>query len=106
MIEYKRGGNNHKNNYNRGNTMRNFVYLIGSTDDFDSIEDLKSEYFNAFKTGEVDVRNMSVFPITLSDSCVITGYNSIEEIATMLGRGEAFCSDWTMDDTVSVLLEA
>ena len=83
--------------------MRNFIYLIGSTDDFDSIEDLKSEYF---KTGEVDVRNMSVFPITLSDSCVITGYSSIEEIATIIGRGEAFCSDWTMDDTLSVLLEA
>ena len=86
--------------------MRNFVYLIGSTDDFDSIDDLKSEYFNDFKSGEVSVRNMSVFPVTLSDSCVITGYSSIEEIATIIGRGEAFCSDWCMDGTLSVLLES
>ena len=81
--------------------MRKFIYLIGTTDDFESLEDLKNTYFN----GDTD-RNMSVFPVEISEACRVAGYDTIEEIATMIGRAEAFSNNWCMDDTLSTLLEA
>ncbi len=82
--------------------MRHFIFLIGSADDFESIEDLKNTYFNGNNT----YRNMSVFPVSLSEVCQVEGYGVLEEIATMIGRGEAMSSDWCLDGTVSCLLEA
>lgn len=81
--------------------MRNFIYLIGTSDDFESIEDLKAEYF----AGESD-RNMSVYPVSLDEACKVQGYDSLQEIATMIARGEAMSDGWCLDDTVSILLEA
>jgi len=81
--------------------MKNFIYIIGTTDDFESIEDLKNTYFN----GETE-RNMSAFPVSLSEACKVEGYDTLQEIATMIGRGEAMGADWCLDDTVSCLLEA
>lgn len=86
--------------------MRNFIYLIGTMDDFESIEDLKQEYFNDHTAGRLARRNMSIFPVSLSEACVVTGYSSLTEIAEMIGRGEAMTADWCLDDTLSVLLEA
>ena len=85
--------------------MKNFIYLIGASDDFESIDDLKEYYYNDPDMTDVGARCMSVFPISLSEGCVVQGYNSIEEIATIIGRGEAFYHDWTTDDTISVLLD-
>ena len=82
--------------------MRHFIFLIGSTDDFESLEDLKNTYFN----GNDTYRNMSVFPVSLSEVCQVEGYSRLEEIATILGRGEAMSSGWCLDDTLSCLLEA
>jgi hypothetical protein len=82
--------------------MRHFIFLIGTKDDFESLEDLKNTYFN----GNDTYRNMSVFPVSLSEACQVEGYGVLEEIATMIGRGEAMSSGWTLDDTVSCLLEA
>ncbi len=82
--------------------MRHFIFLIGSTDDFESLEDLKNTYFN----GNDTYRNMSVFPVSLSEVCQVEGYSRLEEIATMIGRGEAMSSDWCLDGTLSCLLEA
>jgi hypothetical protein len=82
--------------------MRHFIFLIGSTDDFESLEDLKNTYFN----GNDTYRNMSVFPVSLSEVCQVAGYDTLEEIATMIGRGEAMGGGWCLDDTLSCLLEA
>jgi len=82
--------------------MRNFVYIIGTTDDFESLEDLKNTYFNGNNT----YRNMSVFPVNLSEACQVEGYDTLEEIATLIGRGEAMAEGWCLDDTLSCLLEA
>jgi len=82
--------------------MRHFIYLIGSMDDFESLEQLKNTYFN----GNDTYRNMSVFPVSLSEACQVEGYNTLEEIATQLGRGEAMGGGWCLDDTLSILLEA
>ena len=86
--------------------MKRFIYLIGTMDDFSSPEDLKQEYFDDPVGMEPDRRNMSVYPVVLSETCAVEGYRSIAEIAEMIARGEAFSSDWCMDDTFSILLEA
>ena len=79
--------------------MRKFTFLIGSTDDFETLEDLQNTYFN----GSVTQRNMSVFTFEVPD----TGTNSltVRDIATYIGRGLAFSNDWCMDDTISTLME-
>jgi len=82
--------------------MRHFVYLIGTADDFESIEDLQNTYFNGMKTP----RNMSVYPVSLSEATKVQGYDTLQEVATMIGRGEAMTNDWCLDDTLSILLEA
>ena len=82
--------------------MRHFIFLIGSTDDFESLEDIKNTYFN----GNDTYRNMSVFPVSLSEVCQVAGYDTLEEIATLIGRGEAMAEGWCLDDTHSCLREA
>jgi hypothetical protein len=83
--------------------MRKFTYLIGTMDDFESIEDLKQEYFDSGT--EPITRNMSVYLVEIDPACRIRGYETIEEIATMIGRGEAMTNDWCLDGTISVLLD-
>ena len=80
--------------------MRKFIFLIGSTDDFESLEDLQNTYFN----GGVTERNMSVFTFDVPD--VGTNSLTVRDIATYIGRGLAFSNDWCMDGTLSTLLEA
>jgi hypothetical protein len=84
--------------------MRNFIYLIGSTDDFESIEDLAQSY-REDPQGNHDQRIMSIYPVSLGEETTVAGYRSLEEIATILARGEAMTDGWCLDDTVSVLLE-
>ena len=82
--------------------MKSYVYLIGTIDDFDGIEDLKNTYFNG---GDTD-RNMSVIPVELDLSCRVSGLDTIEDVAVLIARGIAFTNDWCMDGTFSCLLEA
>ena len=49
---------------------------------------------------------MSVYPIEISEACKVTGYLTLQELAVMIGRGEAMTDSWCLDDTVSFLLEA
>ena len=84
--------------------MRNFVYLIGSTDDFESLEDLKAAYFSGdHNFGDY---NASVFHFELGENAAAGSGFTLDDIATLIGRGMAFESNWCMDDTVSILLEA
>lgn len=82
--------------------MRKFIYLIGTVDDFDGIEDLQNTYFN----GGVTDRNMSVIPVELDPACRVSGLDTIEDVAILIARGIAFTNDWCMDGTFSTLLEA
>ena len=86
--------------------MRNFIYLIGTMDDFESIEDLKEEYLKDPSGSEPDRRNMSIYPVSLDESFRVKGYTDLEDLATIIARGEAMTNDWCLDGTVSVLLEA
>ena len=80
--------------------MRKFIFLIGATDDFESLEDLTNTYFN----GGVTERNMSVFTFDVPE--VGTSSLTVRDIATYIGRGLAFSNAWCMDGTLSTLLEA
>ena len=82
--------------------MRNFIYLIGTMDDFGDNEDLK----NAYLDGVLGDYNASIIPVVLDEACKVKGYDSLEEIATVIARGEAMSDGWCLDDTVSILLEA
>ena len=77
--------------------MRKFTFLIGTTDDFESIEDLKACYFS----GDHDFGdyNASAFRFELPEEAARAG------VALLVGRGRAFEHGWCMDDTVSTLLE-
>ena len=75
--------------------MRKFIYLIGSTDDFECLEDLKETYFN----NGLEHLNADFYEFELPMNCG-------NEIAVRVGRGLAFENDWCMDDTFSDLLEA
>jgi len=83
--------------------MRHFTYLIGTLDDFESIEDLKQEYLDSGT--EPITRNMSAYLVNLDEGCKVQGYDTLEEIALMIGRGEAMTNDWCLDGTLSVLLD-
>jgi hypothetical protein len=84
--------------------MRNFIYLIGSADDFESVQDLVQAYRDDPR-GDHDKRNMSIYPVSLGEGTTVGGYRSLEEVATILARGEAMTDGWCLDDTVSALLE-
>ena len=86
--------------------MRNFIYLIGTMEDFESIEDLKQEYINDPNGSKADRRNMSIYPVSLDESFRVQGYTDLEDLATIIARGEAMTNDWCLDGTFSVLLEA
>ena len=82
--------------------MRKFIFLIGTTDDFENVEDMKSCYFS----DDVDFSqyNASVYTFNVPD--VSTNSLTVHDIATYIGRGLAFSNDWCMDGTFSALLEA
>jgi hypothetical protein len=80
--------------------MRTFIFLIGSTDDFSSIEELVTDH-NEGKLGE---KNASVFKFSLNEG---TGGPDLtfKDIAHLIGFGMALESNWCLDDTVSTLIE-
>ena len=75
--------------------MKSYVYLIGSTDDFVTLEELTNAYFN----NHLEDLNAYFFEFDLPMNCS-------NEIAVRVGRGLAFENGWCMDDTLSTLLEA
>ena len=80
--------------------MRTFVYLIGSMDDIESLEHLQ----NAYDNGSLGNYNASVYRFQLRADCG-TDTMTVRDIATYIGRGLAFSSDWYADDTISTLIE-
>jgi hypothetical protein len=80
--------------------MRNFVYIIGSTHDFESYEALEA----AFNDGTILNCNASVFKFQLPANCG-TDSMTVEDIATLVGRGLAFSNDWGMDGTFGDIIE-
>ncbi len=79
-------------------TLQSYTYIIGSADDFSSLEEL----LKAYNEGTLGEYNASVFEYEAPTGDVgkMTGI----EIATLIGYGLAFEADWCMDNTVSYLM--
>jgi hypothetical protein len=74
--------------------MKTYTFIIGSTDDFETWEDLSAYAEEKGYYGEL---NYSIFEFDCPADCS-------EEIVVMIGRGHAFSNDWCMDDTFSFLI--
>jgi len=78
-------------------TIRNYVFIIGSADDFTSVEHL----LMAYGDGTINHYNASVFEYEAP--CEDVGKMTGREIGLLIGFGLAFENGWCMDDTVSYL---
>lgn len=75
--------------------MKTYTFLIGTTDDFESLDELIG-YVEA--NHDEGFQNYSLFEFEAPESCD-------QETVTMIGRGIAFSNDWAMDDTFSCVIE-
>ena len=75
--------------------MKVYTFAIGSSDDFEGVEDLMDYVEQEGFNGRL---NYSVFEFDCPADCS-------QQIVTMIGRGYAFSEDWSMDDTYSFLIE-
>ena len=73
-----------------------FVFVIGSTDDFDSANDLHIAAEQRSLGGDVDL-NFSCHPFSAP-----AGLD--EDTITLIGRGLAFSNGWCEDDTISFVM--
>ena len=74
--------------------MKTYTFIIGSADDFESLDHL-IDYVEANK--EKGFQDYSTFEFETDASR--------EEDVTMIGRGHAFSNDWSMDDTFSFMIQ-
>ena len=75
--------------------MKTYTFIIGTMDDFESIDDLINHVDNG---GGVRDCSFSAFEYEAPDTCD-------KETVTLIGRGLAFSSDWCMDDTYSCVVD-
>jgi hypothetical protein len=84
--------------------MQKFVFIIGSTDDFGTTDDLINHYQDESSDGSQ--LNWSAYTIELAPGTQVTGYKTPAELARVIGMGEAMWDSWCLDDTVSIIIEA
>ena len=75
--------------------MKTYTFLIGTADDFESIDELVEHFENSSYPSSIC--NCSAFEFEAPAECD-------EDTVTMIGRGIAFSNDWSMDDTYSLLV--
>jgi hypothetical protein len=82
--------------------MRNFTFLIGSSDDDGWVQYLKTAYFS----GDYNFENYnaSAYHISLSEESKVEGCSNLAAIAVEIGRGRAMADGWCLDDTFSCLM--
>ena len=79
-------------------TMNTYTYIIGTMEDFDSLDALIN-WFEADKKHEGSVwRNAQSFEFDAPAGCD-------EDTIMMIGRGMAFSENWCLDDTVSCFIK-
>ena len=74
---------------------KTYTFIIGTTDDFEGLDHLIDHYDQEGVTGS---GNYQVIEFEAPEG-------ADEETVTMIGRGHAFSSDWSMDGTYSFLHE-
>ena len=84
--------------------MKIYTFLIGTHDDFESMDELLDWFENGtvskngWGSGLSAGPNASSFEFDCPADCS-------KELVTMIGRGYAFSNDWCMDDTFSCIVE-
>jgi hypothetical protein len=86
-----------------GVKMRNFVYLIGSADDFATVGDLRAAWLSG--DHEFSNFNASSYCVSISTESRVEGLESLEDIAHLIGRGLAMGHGWCLDDAWGTLVE-
>ena len=77
-------------------THAHFVFVIGSTDDFESVNDLHIAAEARALGGTVDL-NFSCHPFSVPSALD-------EDTINLIGRGLAFSNGWCEDDTISFVM--
>lgn len=75
-------------------TTSTLIALIGSSDDFDSLDDL----ITAWKDGTLESSGLNGEAYQLE-----VDVNTPEEVLVRVGRGLCFENDWSSDHTVSIV---
>ena len=75
--------------------MKTYTFIIGTMDDFESIEGLM-DYFEA--GGDSSNYNYAAYEFEAPGACDLS-------TVQLIGYGLAFENDWTMDDTYSFFIE-
>tara|TARA_B100000686_G_scaffold299946_1_gene334127 strand:- start:6523 stop:6795 length:273 start_codon:yes stop_codon:yes gene_type:complete len=79
--------------------MRTYAFIIGTTDDFESHEELLTYVESLGASEDAGVpRNHAVYVFDTPESFD-------EDTVTLIGRGIAFSNDWCMDGSVSLVVE-
>ena len=73
---------------------KTYTFVIGTTDDFDTLDDLVD---GVEKGGDTQL-NYSTHEFVVPDGLD-------DELITYVGRGLAFTNDWAMDDTFSFVVD-
>ena len=79
--------------------MNTFTFIIGSTDDFESMDDLLNYVEMGPFTETKESVSYSFFEYTVPDGA----YS--KDTVTMIGRGMAFSDGWSMDGSLSFVVE-
>ncbi len=77
--------------------MKTFTFVIGSMDDFESVDELQDWAEEAASGIELD-GNAQYWEFDCPDDCS-------EELVMAIGRGFAFSSDWCADHTISFFVK-
>ena len=77
-----------------------YTFIIGSADDFDSIDTL------LYHVGQASINNVAkdVPPLNYSTFEFEVPAECDQDTVIMIGRGMAFSNDWCMDDTFSACI--
>ena len=76
--------------------MKTYTFIIGTTDDFESMDELIEHFEGSSYLSSIC--NCSAFQFEAPTQCD-------EDTVTLIGRGIAFSNDWCMDDTYSCVVE-
>ena len=85
--------------------MRNFVYLVGSADDFESFDDFRAAWQGGVHAGEFSNFNASAYYVSISTESRVEGCERLEDVAHLIGRGRAMGDGWSFDNCWGLLVE-
>jgi hypothetical protein len=77
--------------------MKNYTFIIGSTDDFNTIEDLIT-HVKLKKLCKNRILNYSIYEFDAPEECDL-------DTVQLIGYGIAFNNDWGKDGTFSLIIE-